>query len=386
MTSHGFPLPLQCKVQAVFPPRPSVAPEIVPQACRPSTVPEFDAWSEEEEPAPPGAQGDSEARHSPAAPTPPTKLAPPAPRCVMPPRAPRPPQAPPPAHLVAAAKAAAVRAAKAKAVLPLPPPPTEPSMGVRVPFLLVPVTSVAPWSTFLTLRRGEAGKALRLQATVLQGDAVAAQAFFEAAGRMLIIRHRVPFHELGKHVAASTDSPRRSRTFWCHDVSASSHTRNAWHHAFGSSRAFQVGATIHRNSRTKLENAAYAACDSKLNAQACSCSSSSSSSSCCCGCCCCSFFCLCALFLLQACAKTFGSAIIFGVCLPPASMFLPYIWGLLTSFFCQSQQVGSGHNIFLQGLGLQRCFLLVLFVRTISHCTFEVVSTVRVCDLPGDVM
>eukprot|EP00439_Symbiodinium_sp_Y106_P059241 s4362_g8.t1 len=199
MTSHGFPLPLQCKVQAVFPPRPSVAPEIVPQACRPSTVPEFDAWSEEEEPAPPAAQGDSEALHPPAAPTPPTKLAPPAPRCVMPPRAPRPPQAPPPAHLVAAAKAAAVRAAKAKAVLPLPPPPTEPSMGVRVPFLLVPVTSVAPWSTFLTLRRGEAGKALRLQATLLQGDAVAAQAFFEAAGRMLIIRHRVPFHELGKH-------------------------------------------------------------------------------------------------------------------------------------------------------------------------------------------
>lgn len=72
-------------------------------------------------------------------------------------------------------------------------------MGVRVPFLLVPVTSVAPWSTFLTLRRGEAGKDLRLQATLLQGDAVAAQAFFEAAGRMLIIRHRVPFHELGKH-------------------------------------------------------------------------------------------------------------------------------------------------------------------------------------------
>ncbi|CAE7210882.1 unnamed protein product [Symbiodinium necroappetens] len=54
--------------------------------------------------------------------------------------------------------------------------------------LLVPVTSVAPWSTFLTLRRGEAGKDLRLQATLLQGDAVAAQAFFEAAGRMLIIR------------------------------------------------------------------------------------------------------------------------------------------------------------------------------------------------------
>ncbi|OLP79400.1 hypothetical protein AK812_SmicGene40306 [Symbiodinium microadriaticum] len=78
--------------------------------------------------------------------------------------------APPPAHLVAAAKALDSRGYWIVLDGGAVPSPFG-ARHVRGTVVNVP-----------------AGKDLRLQATLLQGDAVAAQAFFEAAGRMLIIR------------------------------------------------------------------------------------------------------------------------------------------------------------------------------------------------------